>query len=790
MPLCHRRLTALLSVVATVVVLATPALSQAAPPRVAEPAPGPAGLPAQAPPAAFAAPGQLAAPPRTDWPFPAAFPATMGSGRLAAGALEWQGFVYDDHGANGVPVAAPVSDLAPPVGTYVYPPGPARGNGADIFRAGIGLHAGMTYWRVDWNTLVDPAVPVAEWGWTTGAVAGVRGWPGGAGVTTPESRYLLVSSRGAWLVTGAGAPVPVAALGGRLVVDRAAKSFLVMLPARRLAARGRWQVRLVAGLANPAGNGFAPVGESLGARPGGPAVYDVGFRSYAQEVPHIQPPAGPAGVILANPHDPYTPAEDAGIAFYDHGSVGNFWNEAAQAFALAAGSVAPFSVSLPWSQLAAGRTTPQVHPTGYSVRYYVAGPRLGTGVATPATDTSPTFLGRVQPYSVYVPTGYRPGQPTPLTWVLHSLGVNDNQYAVLSPDLLAQACQSRHSICATTEDRGGGGWYHGVAEVDFWSVWRALATSFTLDTSRTVLMGYSMGGYAAYKLGLEYPDLFAKAVALAGPPVCGIRVYGPLAQPGGTGTCATDGNTTPLITNARWLPYQMADGAADEEVPVTGVAEQIAAFAAAGNRYAFQLYPAEDHLVFAVQDGFASVMAQLGDPVRVTDPGAFRYTFYPNLVQPGLGIGPTRDYWVTGLRGRNAAPGVLASVAAASGELPTPAVTSVRRVYPVVNTGDASPSLEQTQTWRRGAIPRRRPVLTVTLSNIAAATVGLAGAGWRPGEAGVVTVTSDGAAGLALTGLAPGERVRLPDGALTRAGRDGVLAIRLARGVSRVRLLG
>ena len=33
----------------------------------------------------------------------------------------------------------------------------------------------------------------------------------------------------------------------------------------------------------------------------------------------------------------------------------------------------------------------------------------------PQGDVRPNFLGRVQPYAVYVPTGYDPDRPAPLT---------------------------------------------------------------------------------------------------------------------------------------------------------------------------------------------------------------------------------------------------------------------------------------------------------------------------------------------------------------------------------------
>ena len=242
----------------------------------------------------------------------------------------------------------------------------------------------------------------------------------------------------------------------------------------------------------------------------------------------------------------------------------------------------------------------------------------------PAGDLRPNFLGRVQPYSVYVPTTYQPASttPTPLTWILHSLGVNHNQYGALNPKFIQATCESRHSICATTLGRGPDGWYFDEAEVDFWQVWHALGASFNLDPDRTVLSGYSMGGWAGYKLGLAYPDLFAKTVVLAGPQVCGIRLDSGVVIPAGPGRCTGDGLSAPLLGNARWLPYYIAQGAGDELVPLSGVLQQVQDIDALGYRYRYEQFPTQDHLAWATEDTFASPAAEHGQPVPSARPGA------------------------------------------------------------------------------------------------------------------------------------------------------------------------
>jgi pimeloyl-ACP methyl ester carboxylesterase len=390
---------------------------------------------------------------------------------------------------------------------------------------------------------------------------------------------------------------------------------------------------------------------------------------------------------------------------------------------------------------------------------------LGQGVvansATAASgDLRPNYLGRIQPYGVYVPSSYDPSKPTPLTWVLHSLGVNHNQYSSLGPKFLQGLCEQRKSICATTLGYGPDGWYFDEAENDFWSVWRSIGAAYRLDPERTVISGYSMGGYASYKLGLAYPDLFAKAMPLAGPPTCGVRIAGPVVGPAGSGRCSTDGSTTALVPNARQVPYVLADGVADELVPYTSVAEQVQAFDQAGLRYHFETYPTEDHLVYATQDGFSSVVSQIGNTSRTRNPHTVDYRWYPHLSRADLGVGTTGDYWVRAPVARTSAAGSRASVLAVSGMRPEPVHTVVKHQSANV-PGDPSPALVVDNTWQYGATPAPKSTLSLTTGNVTSLAVDMTRAGFQPGQASTITCRTDGHVTLRLLHLAPNTRVRV-----------------------------
>ena len=87
----------------------------------------------------------------------------------------------------------------------------------------------------------------------------------------------------------------------------------------------------------------------------------------------------------------------------------------------------------------------------------------------------------------------------------------------------------------TPEGRGPDGWYYGHAGADTFEVWADVARRYRLDPGWTAISGYSMGGYGTYKFATQYPDLFARANPVVGPPGLGIWVPPSPPQPGGDG---------------------------------------------------------------------------------------------------------------------------------------------------------------------------------------------------------------------------------------------------------------
>lgn len=687
------------------------------------------GMPEGVPPAALRPEPSLPVP--SGWPFGEDFPRTCGAGRVAGGALFWTDFLYDDHGATGLPVGD-LKIQAPPRGTYVYPDGPAAHNGADIFRVAIGLTETHTWWRIDWNTLLDATVPIALFAFATGR-DGVASnvWPAGAGVHSAGiDTALLVSGRTARLIDLTTQAVTPAELS----VDLPARSFVARVPRSVLEPTGSWTVRLVAGLANSAGDGFADVSAAHGALPGQPNVYNVAFRTLEQEKPHL-----------------------------------NFWSDAAQAAALTSGDVSEFAVAVVWEQLASRQSFPEPVFTGPSTRWYVSSVELGQGVAEGSVlDTKPQFLGRVQPYSVSLPSTYAPGQKLPLTLLLHSLALGQSQFAAIEPRLLHEVCETRGSIVLTPLARGPSTWYFDTGELDVWEAWARAAEQLGADPNRTVISGYSMGGYAAYKLGLSYPEVFAQAVVLAGPPTCGVRLWPNVDIPADLDLdtpCAREGDTWELLPNARWLPYVIAHGLADELVPFASVAEQVLELDRLGYRYRFTVYPLEDHIAWIFQDEFDDPVSHMGTAVRQSDPGHITFVWYPQLVRTDLGVGPHQVWWLSELV---ADPDVVArreataEVDARSYARPDPTHTS-RRHRGFVPHFDPTPGLYTELEWRVGAPVGALPYLTLRLTGVASLRVDVQRAGLASLPSSTIQVATDTAVKITLGGLPDGVEVKLDD---------------------------
>jgi predicted esterase len=725
----------------------------------------PEGLPAGAAVAALRSEPSLPVP--TGWGFPTAFSRTSGTGRLIGGALEWTDWIDDAYGASS-PEGAPINSitlngpLSPANGDYVYAAGSAGNDGADIFRAAVGLTRTATIWRIDWNTLADPSIPIAEWTFDTddNASTGASEWPAGANVGSPGiERALVVSAKGAELIN-AVTDRTIATI--HTTVDRSSQSFLVRIPRKLMPVSRRWRIRLAAGLDDAAGNGFAvPTLTGGAAAPSSaPRIYNITFRTAAQEPPIFTDGQTDAQVARLRAYLADTPllgayGGDGATALV----TGNFWGEDDQANTLATGDVSKFSQVINWAALAARKRTAPPLVKGYSERWYRTDLHLGQGMDD-TEDANPTYLERVQPYAVYIPSNYTGRRALPLTWLLHSLDGNYNQYGGIDPRQVQEECQDRDSICVSPEGFGPDGGWAGDAEHDFWQVWRQMALGYKIAPDRSVISGYSMGGIGTFIIGATYPSDFSEGMALDG---------------------LTDSGCSNVdrAANDHWVPYVISNAEIDELSPYTDAVEEEQDFQGAGNRFDLFTTSLPEHNATAASDGFSTQIAALGGtPEAMVSPGTINYTWCPAVVDSALGLGPTSVYWLSGFSERSASASD-AQVVVIDGAIPTPSETLSTNTTSVVPP-DAPPMLKTTGAWNAGTTPAPNATLSMKLTNVAALSFDTVAARLPHGSA---TIDSDGVTALTLTRLKPGTAVTAPGGG-AETGSAGTVTVNLPDGTS------
>jgi pimeloyl-ACP methyl ester carboxylesterase len=536
---------------------------------------------------------------------------------------------------------------------------------------------------------------------------------------------------------------------------------------------GAWRVRLASGLANPAGDGFAPA-TLVGGGPvpaGYPNVYNVAFRTVAQEPPIYTDGLTDALEVAMGKLIQATPVLGStyGLDGQERAITGNFWSEDDQADTLNSGEVSKFSLLIRWSELERRLWSPQPLPRGYSVRWYVSRFNLGGGLGTSeALQSSPSssyneipqILSRTQPYAVYVPKDYSSRHPAALTWTLHSLETNYGQYAGLDPRLIEQLCEQRSSICVSPEGLGPSGDWAGMAEADLWQVWRAVADTYNIDPDRTTLSGYSMGGEASNTLASEHPDLFAGGLVLDG------STFAPIP-----------------MSNLRWVPYVIDNTIGDELDPTTDAVNEADQFDALGQRYTLLLHSGGDHITFAVEDRFDDAVAALGEPVRTRDPGRFSYAWKPSNDNTKQGIGATGAYWLDQLNARDAKS--TASITADDEALPYPTITDLRS--PLGPVSSPTPGFARSLSWQLGAAPPARATASLLLQNVATVAINASQARLRRGT---ITVKTDGPTRLTFERLPAGTAISEGSRRLGRAPRRGNVGVLLGAGTHTLALIG
>ncbi len=640
-----------------------------------------------------------------------------GASAYRDGEFIYQDFLYDDHGAKGSSrdLSDPRTSQDPsfdsfslPNGTYTYPSDPVyANNAADLVELRVKALGDATAFRITLNTMKDPSLAA-----TTIAIGNSkqpREFPHGANATARAQLFLTVHGNHADLLRARNGnkvtPAP------HVSISEQRRQIEVRVPHRAWNPH-RHTVRLAAGtgLWDKAKSEYMiPQDSSDANHPGGAsglsdptAFFNVAFRS----------------------DEPWQHAFPFDSVFADPA----WWRDRDQGNALAAGSLKRFSAKVDFGRLEAGVTDNRDVPRrGPMDRILASHFETRQGAEYSKTCGDPTdcqgeLRGRLQPYAIYVPKGGVPAGGYGMTLLLHSLGASYNQFSD-SRNQSQVGDRGLGSIVITPEGRGPDGWYYGHAGADTFEVWADVARRYELDPRWTAISGYSMGGYGTYKFATQYPDLFARANPVVGPPGLGIWVPPGPPQPGGDAS-----NTNRMIPSVRNIPFLIWDGTVDELVPVAGAATQAQTFDDLGYRYVFDLFDASDHFALAVNDQFKPAAKFLGTYAVNRNPAHVTYVVNPTMDFPGAGTVADHAYWLSGLKlrdGSGEAP--LGEVDARSAAFgwgdPKPKPT--QHTEGVLTGGNfaAMPYTEQSRDWGKRPHAKRGDILHLDVENLSRAVV-------------------------------------------------------------------
>ncbi len=674
------------------------------------------------------------------------------------GEYLYQDYLYDDHGSEAMPLdpaSQTASDpttvnglsadaLAYQVGSITYPTDPVyAGNAADLVEFRMVPGPTSTAYRFTLNTLRRNDSTIISLALDTdGKVStGTSTLPRDPGAPFPGTDAAITT----W---GSGAEVSRFAPDGHLLTtkpvqvhtDLTSRQITVTVPRSVQDPAGRVRATLATGLYDKATGGWLrpQPGAATVTTPGGAGIDDL----------------APSGIF------------NVGFRFDETVQHQNAPPDEKQALALKGHSPTAFAHDIDVDALRAGVNSSTVPTTGLQIRMYPSRLHLGDGQQV----AFPEELGQLQPYALHIPPSGPTSHPHSLTLAIHSNGQHYWQYD--GTGIMTELGDARDSVVLSPLGRGHDGWYLDSSEDDVFESWADAARHVRLDPNSTAITGYSMGGYAAYRLGGLYPDLFGKAFSVVGPP--GKKVWVPPMPP-------TDGIQTLSnlwLENTRNLPFLNFAQASDELVPVVGPVAQnlgnpalgIRGFDQLGYRFRFLLFEGGEHYTLAALGyHFPIAQAFLADTHVDRNPAHVTFAYLPGSDNAGYGLVHDHAYWVSGVR--------LADLSAGPG---AKGVIDVRShgfgVGDPVSTAEHTagmqglPYVESGRTWAAAPTEAVSNRADVTLTNLRTATLQLDRARLATNAPLTLHVTADHASSLGLVGSFPAGVRATVDGKPTQLG--------------------
>ena len=638
------------------------------------------------------------------------------------GEFLYQDFLFDDHGGTGSgddpndPFNQVENMFSPKHGTLSYPTDTATyaNNAADLVELRVKPLADSTAFRVTLNTL--KAADKTAFTIALGDSGTPLPWPHGAGVVSPAQLFLTVHGNSAELLDAATgkavSPAPTAS------VDMTRRQIDVRIP-HAAWNPGTSTVRMAAGVGlwDPGANSYLRPGPTAtattpgGASASGEALFNMAFRT-DEPVPRINYP-GTANTI-AEGH--------AGVV-----QDGSWWRERRQGDVLASGDVSSLGTQVDFAKLARKADDDSGVPqSGHLDRIFASHFVFGQGadfnakcLTSGAPECTGRYVGQLQPYALYVPHKPVPAKGYGLVVSMHGLSANYNEF-LGSNEAQQLGERGSGSILASPEGRGPDGSYKSYAEADVFEMWADVARHYKLDPDLVDVSGYSMGGGGTYRLASRWPDLWARAFPIVGPP-----------------TSAGSFKSLRNIPVLAWysVPDELVGPEMSEQAYNNASQAKI--------RYDHWAFTPAGHITIGNNDEFAPAAAFLGNHTVDRDPMHVTYLFDPSGDPKALSPS-NHAYWVSGLVQRDKSSSATIDARSHGFGAGDPPAEPVKAGAGTLNGGSHGPVPYTRRTLDWGAAPRaaRANELDLTTTNLSAVTIDAPRAGL--GCDAKLNITSDG----------------------------------------------
>src|SRR5439155_12354312 len=268
----------------------------------------------------------------------------------------------------------------------------------------------------------------------------------------------------------------------------------------------------------------------------------------------------------------------------------------------------------------------------------------------PATGClPPSYAGQLEPYEIYVPKVAPPPSGYGFFINPHAAGGNQNNYnAFASQWQIEVGERAVPFISVTPNARGTAYWYYGQSGDEVFEVWADVAQRYKLDPTITQIGGLSMGGFATWKLGGQFPDLFAAAPMIVPCPSSGVVwVQGSATVPGGVAS-----ENVLLAPSFRNVPQYIWTGAIDPVCAHWAQVDYANRMDALGYRYQFFSFIGQGH-AFVLGNEFQPMVDWMDLRKVVTDPPHVTYALNGMANEAAVGLNADHADWLSGLNVRD-----------------------------------------------------------------------------------------------------------------------------------------